>query len=205
MKQPLSPSATEFHRPCDGTINQCCSPVPDLPLLGGRLWTAHGGASRQSDGSRRKKALPSFEKSWRRTRAHKDDGIRTPFSMVYATQIGIPEGALDVKRALTGRAIFSRPEAEFWSVACRTRDAQGRVEEDPPGFPNRLLIRADGLSSARWVPKIARRRAAVKGGRRPSREGCEDRRRSEAKPRTGAPLRADRRCATARATAGSGG
>ena len=83
--------------------------------------------------------------------------------------IGIPEGALDVKRALTGRAIFSRPEAEFWSVACRTRDAQGHVEEDPPGFPNRLLIRADGLSSARWVPKIARRRAAVKGGRRPSR------------------------------------
>ena len=28
VKQPLSPSATEFHRPSDGTINQCCSPVP---------------------------------------------------------------------------------------------------------------------------------------------------------------------------------
>ena len=50
VKQPLSPSATEFHRPSDGTINQCCSPVPDLPLLRGRLWTARDGVSRQSDG-----------------------------------------------------------------------------------------------------------------------------------------------------------
>ena len=49
-KRPLSPSATEFHRPSDGTINQCCSPVPDLPLLGGRLWTARDGGRDRATG-----------------------------------------------------------------------------------------------------------------------------------------------------------
>ena len=116
--------------------------------------------------------------------------------------IGIPEGALDVKRALTGRAIFSRPKAGF----CPLRAAPGmrkgalkRTPRVPEPAPDASRWSVSGSLSA----KIARRRAAVKGGRRPSREGREDRRRSEAKPRTVAPLRADRRWATARAIAGS--
>jgi hypothetical protein len=53
----------------------------------------------------------------------------TNFASLDSAHIGIPEGALDVKRALAERAIFSRPKAGFPAFSAR-EVWNGRAERD---------------------------------------------------------------------------